>query len=587
MKKAAAAPASAAAVERILATLGPREQRLRDCNLCGRQTQAAAFLASLPPEARGWHRLEGPMPYHRSLIWQIHEDYFRRRGHAAWLERQVPHLLTGNRALATQKARLVHAAARQRQQRGELTDDEPVAVLEMASGLGYFAFHFLDAFDRIDRAEGTGFAPRLRYHYTDFARRTVEQAAAHPAFAEARAAGRLRFLQLDARRPGAARTLAGEEQPLRGLTAIVANYLYNCLPLKILRRDGAGWQEKVVELLSDPALPAPEASREPRHWLGEHDGEPLLPRLAERSSWRRADAATFETPGHRQTLEDRIAAAPEGAEGEDNLAVVSYPYGVLESMERSLAILATGGILLVSDMGFGEPWQIGGEGDLAPSLHGNSLAHPVDFPLLEVFSGRLGRPLHRTRGDLLLHTVMLETRSSPALAEEFAACFLTHNRNLEAEAARREGRSLQQREEYAAADRCYRQALELRPGDLLCLWDLGTCRLALSDAEGALEWLREGASWDVFGALDFDFKSALALYRLGRLAEALDHFRTSCDRFPCAASWYNVGLIHEIQGRYGDAEAAFLGALELAPDDDNARRAAALQRLVGRSHTAI
>ena len=83
--------------------------------------------------------VESPTPYERSLKWEIQAAYYNARGKEAWVAGDVPYYITSNGAAARQAAMVFYEAIARMERDGAIGPDEPIHVLEMASGIGFFA----------------------------------------------------------------------------------------------------------------------------------------------------------------------------------------------------------------------------------------------------------------------------------------------------------------------------------------------------------------------------------------------------------------------------------------------------------------
>jgi hypothetical protein len=86
--------------------------------------------------------LEEAMPFAQSRLWDLQRQYYCSRGIQAWQSGEVPHYVTSNPTIAAAYAETVFANWRDQQQIG-IAEHEPFTILELGSGSGRFAYHFL------------------------------------------------------------------------------------------------------------------------------------------------------------------------------------------------------------------------------------------------------------------------------------------------------------------------------------------------------------------------------------------------------------------------------------------------------------
>src|SRR2546423_9384940 len=96
--------------------------------------------------------LEPPRRLSRSALWQMQRNFFARQGVEAWRQGIVPHYITSNPFIANAYAKVVfgflrdcRSAINQHQAADfpVIDPEQPVYLIELGSGSGRFAFHFL------------------------------------------------------------------------------------------------------------------------------------------------------------------------------------------------------------------------------------------------------------------------------------------------------------------------------------------------------------------------------------------------------------------------------------------------------------
>lgn len=553
-------------------------------------------------------------PYDEGLAWRIHDAFYAERGIAAWTAGDIPYAATNNSAFARQNARLFCELVRELEARGEVRRDEPVWVLEVGSGHGAHALHFVDAVRHQCGEDGEELAPRLRYALSDCAQRSLDEATASPALRALVDEGVVAPMRFDLTDP-APLVLPGDPAPARGprtttagartkgrpeatratrarraprsgpapLVLVVLNYVACASRVKVLRRLDGSTYEKHARL-SLPVADEAEARAVAEEVADVAEGGEVLPRraLLERleatSAWAEVDldAAFPAGTSHAAAARDALEALDDG-EG----ATLSYPAPFLDLLARLRARLAPGGAYLVSDFGSAERGEVHGpDHERAPMRYGLSLAHDVDFPALEAFARREGMDVARTRGGLVeLHTALIRPgrELGPWLEQAFDR---THAR-------RAAGQELLDLTSAAAASfdagrpgeaaRLYAMALRLAPRSPNVIHRYAQAVLAAdvraaSTLRALARRLRRGRRLDVAGKLEWDALLAGVWLRLGEPARARDLLLAALARGESAALHAALALAHEAAGDPRRAYESHVRALELDPASPSAAR---------------
>ena len=460
-----------------------------------------------PPRAR--FVLQSDAPYESSAKWDIQATYYQARGRDAWLAGDVPYYITSNSAAARQHASVFAAAVARLEAEGALEPTAPLPVLELASGVGLFALNFLEALDDYDAEHGTALASRLRYFFTDYAPRNLVDAASNPHVRAHVDAGRLELWVADALAPGAMRPLDAALPAARpAFIAAFASYLHCCLPVSVVRKRGALLEERRVTLALRIAPPEAEALS-PAELL-QHPGTRRA-NLLEEPRYAPIPPGFFEDAAHERAF--RASVAPLDA------ATALYPRGSLQSLRATTELLCPGGLLLVSDKGNIDCDCGADDRSVAPSLHGNSLAHPVNFPVLEAYARELGLAARRTaRKGAPIHTLLVERRPepSPTVVAAFDAHFVRHNANLDASDFYAAATRLRETRDYRGALRFYERVLAAQRSDARTLYFMGCCHLELEEFDEALDCLARAAQRDYFDELATERRRAECLERLAQ-----------------------------------------------------------------------
>ena len=222
-------------------------------------------------ETEPMYLLEQGKRFSESLLWQIQRNYFERQGIAAWRQGDVPHYITSNPYIAEAYARVVCAYwtdllyGDPGKEQAALDLAQPVYIIELGSGPGRFAFHFLKQLSGMTSRSRLA-ALKFKYIMTDLSQRNLDFWAAHPALKPFVEAGVLDFACFDAAQPAPLRLFnAGELLAVEALpnpAVVIANYFFDCIPQDVFYIKDGQLQEGRVSLtapqaqvdLADPEL---------------------------------------------------------------------------------------------------------------------------------------------------------------------------------------------------------------------------------------------------------------------------------------------------------------------------------------------
>ena len=183
-----------------------------------------------------------------SPLWTEQRRFFVDHGVSAWATGAVPHYITNNPRLAGSYAELVTAWM-------AVAGPRVVYLVELGSGSGRFAYHFLRQFLPLHRERG-GRRVRFTYVLTDFAEPILDFWLSHPAFTEFFAEGHLDVARFDAESPEAldlrvSGAVVGERSP--GTQFVVAaNYLFDSIRQDAFTVSGGVLHELVAPLAERP-----------------------------------------------------------------------------------------------------------------------------------------------------------------------------------------------------------------------------------------------------------------------------------------------------------------------------------------------
>ena len=217
--------------------------------------------------------LEESKPLSQSILWKLQRNYFEGQGIEAWRQGTVPHYITSNPFIANAYAKVVFGFIRDcTGVPGGLADDsfppldpsQSLYIIELGSGSGRFAYHFIKKFLDIYRRSVLKDIP-FTYVMTDFSERNVQFWREHQSLKSLVEEGVLDFALFDGERDEVLRlTESGDvlapgtvENPM----AVIANYFFDSIPQDAFFIQGGRLQEGMVTVSSyqqEPNLHDPE-----------------------------------------------------------------------------------------------------------------------------------------------------------------------------------------------------------------------------------------------------------------------------------------------------------------------------------------
>jgi tetratricopeptide (TPR) repeat protein len=497
--------------------------------------------------------LEASQPLSKSLLWKLQRRFYEEKRLRAWSQGVVPHYITSNPFLARSYARLTAAYLRDRS--AGIDAREPVYLIELGAGSGRFGYQFLK--------QALSLPAPFKYVMTDFSEAAVAELSALPFFRPLVEAGALDFACFDAEAPQPLRLLHGGEVLAPGSLAnpllVVANYFFDGIPQDVFLLSEGALHEARVTLLS----PAGEPATDP--------GE-ILHQLELEYSYEPAENEAFYG---EEGLDDLLAEYRATLDS-TNLA---FPCAALRCLDWLSKLSAGGMLLLTADKGYIHEEALLNR--VAPEVawHG-SLSMSVNYHALGRFFERRGGTVFQTR----------RRRSNLRIC----AMALGHP----AEALRETARAFDDAVEHQGADDFFlmKLGLESAHASLSLHQILSYLRFSEWDAQiflglsGRLSELAAEADpetrqeiylatrniWNLYLPIgesrDLAFQLAIVLTAIDYLPEALELFAHSLQLHgPDASTFYNIAVCHSRLRQPRLALEAVEKALELAPDDSDAR----------------
>lgn len=209
----------------------------------------------------------------QSLIWRLQRGFFDRQGIEAWRQATVPHYITSNTFVAGAYSKLVfgflrdcHAvtSASENQESRSLDLSQPVYIIELGSGSGRLACHFLKKFTSVFSRSAIKDIP-FKYVMTDLIEQDLEYWRAHPSLQPFVEQGVLDFALFDAEQSEDIRLCHSGDilsaGAIRNPFVVVANYFFDSIPQDVFYLQDGQLYESLITLSSpreEPDLDDPE-----------------------------------------------------------------------------------------------------------------------------------------------------------------------------------------------------------------------------------------------------------------------------------------------------------------------------------------
>jgi tetratricopeptide (TPR) repeat protein len=514
--------------------------------------------------------LEEGKPLSQSILWKLQRNYFEGQGIEAWRQGTVPHYITSNPFIANAYAKVVFGFIRDctavtsdfaNDSFPPLDPSQPLYIIELGSGSGRFAYHFLKKFLGFYHSSVLRDVP-ITYVMTDFSKRNVEFWREHQSLKPLVEEGVLDFALFDGERDkelklsesGNVLAPGNVKNPM----VAIANYFFDSIPQDAFFIQGGQLYEGLVTVSSY------------QHEPDLHDPE-ILSRVEISYDRNPVEPDYYENPDWNEILEYYNSRL-------DNTAFL-FPCAALQCIENFSRI--SGGRLLVisGDKGYSREEDLLGREEPDITRHG-SFSMMVNYHAIGKYVQKQGgQSLQITHRHAHLNISAFILGSHPG--------------------------------GYTEAHQAYSEAIEIcGPDDFYALkkaiehgydtWTLeqllAYIRLSGFDAKIALacypalmdriEYATESEKqelyrviqkvWEVYYPLaeDQDVASHLGvlLYEMSYYAEALELFVRSVELYGSdAAVSYNMGLCHYGLGKMKAALEYVNEALALDPDFEDAR----------------
>ena len=517
--------------------------------------------------------LEEGKPLSQSILWKLQRNFFEGQGIDAWRQGTVPHYVTSNPFIANAYAKVVFGFIRDcTAVIGDSADDsfppldpsQPIYIIELGSGSGRFAYHFLKKFLVFYRISVLKDIP-FTYVMTDFTERNIDFWRQHQSLRPLVEEGVLDFALFDTERDeelklaesGGVLAPGNVNNPM----VVIANYFFDSIPQDAFFIQGGQLYEGLVTVSSyqqEPDL---------------HDPE-LLSRLEISYDRKPVESDYYENTDWNEILqyyEKRL----------DDTAFL-FPGAALQCIENFKGISGGRMLLLSGDRGYSHEDDLIDRGEPEMAGHG-SFSMMVNYHAIGKYvQNQDGQPLHTAHRHAHLNISAFLMGNHPG--------------------------------DYTETRQAYRQTIEnCGPDDFYALkkaiehgydsWTLeqllAYIRLSGFDAKitlacypALMDHLEHGSEsekqelcrviqkvWDVYYPMaeeqDVACHFGVLLHKVGCYTEALDYFNRSVEIYgPDATVTYNMSMCH-----YGlrQMEAALKSIHEAVTLDPDCEKAGAMR----------
>ena len=197
--------------------------------------------------------LEADRRFSQSLIWELERNYFQKQGINAWNSGTVPHYVTSNPTIAKAYAKLIFAFLRDAKNdtNNPLNSNQPLYILELGSGSGRFAYHFLKKFFSL-LSNSVLKDISVKYLMTDFSQQNLDYWQQHSHLKPYLKQNLLDFALFDANQAKELKLHHSGEiincETLKNPLVAIANYFFDCLPQDVFYINSGQIYESLVTL---------------------------------------------------------------------------------------------------------------------------------------------------------------------------------------------------------------------------------------------------------------------------------------------------------------------------------------------------
>jgi len=306
--------------------------------------------------------LEEKQRFSKSLLWQLQRQFFEQQGIQAWRQGTVPHYITSNPHIANAYAQVVLGFLRDcyaisgrkgSSASASINPKQPIYILELGSGSGRFAYHFLKKF-HASYAQSSLNQTQVKYILTDFTEQNLNYWKTHPSLQPYLEKGLLDFACFDAENDQSI-TLSHsgeklEPDSLSNPMIVVANYVLDTIPQDLFLIENGQLSESLVTLASPQAEP------------NLNDPE-ILPRLEVSYTQQPIDGNFYDDAGFDELLKDYQHTLTD--------TYLLFPHIALRCLNRLRRLCGDRLLLLSGDKGFSREEDLLFRAEPGIALHGS------------------------------------------------------------------------------------------------------------------------------------------------------------------------------------------------------------------------
>ncbi len=335
-------------------------------------------------------------PYNESIIWELADYYFQNKGTAVFSKKvgnAIPHNINTNYPNALSIAKLVKAAIDQ------YPNLSSFMVLETGAGSGYFSMHFLHALKDL------GLQGKVKLIISDYSKLMIQEIKASKIVEDFIEGKDYELVVLDVLKPEEAKYLNGENFKFNNLLASIMNYVFDTLPVTILKKKANAEFEELYLRINQ----ASEGKYEPL------ENSQLLTNLVKDLKFHDYKASS-QSEIEKKYYED----FKEFYQDANTARFIPFTYSVLEAATKLLALTLEKGFLFSADIP-----------PLANSfcqIVGNAVAHEIDNEFIAYYFSKTGN-FSVIQTDSILSRIVLTNNLDTAhlLNKSFEENFVIYN----------------------------------------------------------------------------------------------------------------------------------------------------------------
>lgn len=332
--------------------------------------------------------LEKDQRFSDSVLWGFNRRYYASKGPMAWHSGEVPSYATCNTFIARAYAKTTMSYLRDARAAGLLDPAHPVYIVELAAGVGRFAYQFLQKLEQL-RAPSSLADLDIRYVMTDFNTTNPTVWSTHPSLQPFVQSGRLAFGLFDVDSDREIRLLAGgtlSKETVKNPIVVLANYAFDTFRHDLFRFADGQVHEVTVSVRS----PDPEPDLEKTE---------LISKLRLQYGARPIDPRTY----YRDPALGRVLAHYGERLAEVTMAL---PYSGFIGLHHLMEMAGDRLLLLSSDKGFTDDAELFHPHQDSMQFHTGCFSMMVNYAAIGRYFVELGgryRASHRR--SLTLRTV--------------------------------------------------------------------------------------------------------------------------------------------------------------------------------------